>query len=252
MSAAEVQQHFPRLDGRRILVTGGGSGIGAAVAEACAGAGARVGVIGRDPARLEQIAGRIGAATAAADISIRAAAEQAVASIADQLGGLDGLVNNAGAMLHSKISAGMSEDWQKMLDVNVLGLLHVTYATLEHLRQADHADIVNISSIAADSVSLPDFAIYAATKASVLRITEALRLDLANDRDIRVAAVKPGAVKTDGFGPGIRDPELRKRVEARKQTAAMEPSVLAAEICHLLAVPRSACIAEMVIIPHRP
>lgn len=252
MNALEAQERLPSLHGRRILISGGGSGIGAAIAEACAGAGARVGVIGRDPGRLEQLAQRIGAATATADISIRASAEQAVSSVAEQLGGLDGLINNAGAMLHSKISAGRSDDWRTMLDVNVLGLLHVTHAALDHLRQADHADIVNISSIAADRVSLSDFAIYSATKASVLRITEALRMDLANDGDIRVAVVKPGAVNTSGFGPGVHDPELRKRVEAIKQTAAMQPDVLAAEICHVLALPRAACIAEIVIIPHRP
>lgn len=222
------------------------------MAEACASAGARVGVIGRDPARLEQIAQRVGAATAEADISIQASAEQAVASIADQLGGLDGLVNNAGVMLHSRISTGVAEDWEKMIGINVLGLLYVTYAALEHLRQADHADIVNISSTAADIVALPDFAVYGATKAGVMRITEALRLDLAKDPDIRVMAIKPGAVKTPGFGPGIRDPELRQSVEARKQTAAMEPSLIAAQICHLLALSRSACITEMVILPHRP
>jgi NADP-dependent 3-hydroxy acid dehydrogenase YdfG len=240
------------LDGRRILITGGGSGIGAALAEACAQAGARVGIIGRDVHRLARVADRTGAATAVADITIRAQAEKAVASIAQQLGGIDVLVNNAGAMLHSRISAGRAEDWEQMLDINVLGVLHVTHATLEHLRAAEHADIVNISSIAADRVSLPDFAIYAATKASVLRITEALRADLAKDGDIRVAVIKPGMTKTDGFGPGIRDPQLRAQVEAAKEKTGMQPSALAAQICHVIAAPRTVCIEEMVVMPHRP
>lgn len=240
------------MDGRRVLITGGGSGIGAALAEACVNGGARVGIIGRDKGRLARVADRTGAATAAADITIRAQVEAAVASIATELDGIDALVNNAGAMLHSRISAGLAEDWEQMLDVNVLGLLHVTYATLEHLRAARYADIVNLSSIAADRVSLPDFAIYAATKASVARISEALRSDIGKDRDIRVAVIKPGTTRTDGFGPGVRDARLREQVETTKLKSGMEPSELAAQICHVIAAPRSVCIEEMVVMPHRP
>ncbi|HEY1510173.1 MAG TPA: SDR family oxidoreductase [Solirubrobacteraceae bacterium] len=238
------------LAGRRILITGGGSGIGAAVAHASVEAGARVGIIGRDEARLADVAQTTGAVIAKADITVRAEADQAVATIAKQLGGIDGLVNNAGAMLHSRISAGLSEDWETMLDVNVLGLLHVTHATLEHLRAAEHADIVNISSIAADRASLPDFAIYSATKASVLRITEALRADLGKDGDIRVSVVKPGTTKTDGFGPGIRDDRLRGQIEAVKEKTGMDPRVVAEQVCHVIAAPRALCIAEMVVIPN--
>jgi clavulanate-9-aldehyde reductase len=246
-----VSTRATTLNGRRILITGGGSGIGAALAHTCAQAGAGVGIIGRGEERLAQVAERTGAATAVADITIRGQAEQAVARIAEQLGGIDALINNAGAMLHSRISAGLADDWETMLDVNVLGLLHVTHATLEHLRAAEHADIINISSIAADRVSLPDFAIYAATKAAVVRITEALRADLAKDGDIRVALIKPGTTKTDGFGPGIRDPQLRDQVQATKEKTGMEPSVVASEICHMIAAPRTMCIAEMVVVPHR-
>jgi len=252
MSALEPPRHDGSQHDRRILITGGGAGIGAALAEACAAAGAQVGIVGRNQARLEHVARLTGAATARADIGIRVEADQAVASIAEQLGGLDGLVNNAAVMLHSRISAGVSEDWKEMLDVNVLGVLHVTYAALEHLRRADYADIVNVSSIGADRVSMPDYALYSATKAAVVRITEALREDLAQDADIRVGVVKPGMVKTGGFGPGVRDPDLRKQVEATKEKAAMAASVVADQICHMIAVPRTACISELVVIPHRP
>jgi NADP-dependent 3-hydroxy acid dehydrogenase YdfG len=240
------------LTGRRILITGGSAGIGAALAVACSQAGARVGVIGRDAGRLAEVASASGAATAAADITIAAEAQRAVSTIAEELGGLDGLVNGAGAMLHSRISSGLTEDWEQMFAVNVLGLLYVTHASLEHLRRAEHADVVNVSSIAADRASLPDFAIYSATKAGVARITEALRAELAKDGDIRVCAVKPGTVKTDGFGPGIRDDKLREQVEATKRASGMQPSVLADQIVHLLAMPRSVSITELTIVPHRP
>jgi NADP-dependent 3-hydroxy acid dehydrogenase YdfG len=155
-------------------------------------------------------------------------------------------------MLHSRISAGLSEDWEQMFAVNVLGLLHVTHASLEHLRRAEHADIVNLSSIAADRASLPDFGVYSATKAGVARLTEALRAELAKEGDIRVCAVKPGTVNTDGFGPGIRDDELRRRIVASKEATGMAPSLLADQIVQLIAMPRGASVTEMTIVPHRP
>ncbi len=239
------------LDGRRVLITGGSSGIGAALAEACTAHGARVGVIGRDEARLSETARRTGAVTVAADITVGEECDRAVATIAEGIGGIDALVNNAGAMLHSRISSGVVEDWEQMIAVNVLGLLQMTRATLEHLRAAEHADIVNVSSVAADRISVPDFAVYGASKAMVVRLTEALRADLA-EGDIRVSLIKPGTTNTEGFGPGIRDPELRGQVEKIKERTGMDPRAVAEQICHLIAAPRSVCIAELVLLPHRP
>ncbi|HEY4826975.1 MAG TPA: SDR family oxidoreductase [Solirubrobacteraceae bacterium] len=240
------------LDGRRVLITGGSSGIGAALAEVCVQRGARVGIIGRDERRLGEVASRTGAVAVAADITTPADCDRAVAAISDQLDGIDALVNNAGAMLHSRISAGVVEDWEQMIAVNVLGLLYITHATLPHLRAADHADVVNVSSIAADRISVPDFAVYGATKAMVLRLTEALRADLGEKDDIRVSMIKPGTTNTEGFGPGIRDVRLRSQVEALKQRTGMDPRAVSEQICHLIAAPRSVCVAEMVLIPHQP
>ena len=246
-----THENLSPLSGRKILISGGSAGIGAALAHACAAAGAAVGVIGRDRERLDGVAQDCGAATASADIMVQAEAEQAVTTIAESLGGLDTLVNSAGMMLHSRLSAGLAEDWEQMFRVNVLGLLHVTHASLEHLRGAEFADIVNLSSIAADEVSLPDFAVYSATKASVSRLTEGLQKELAKAGDIRVCSVKPGTVKTEGFGPGIRDSELRKQVVAHKEATGMPPSVLADQIVQVITLPRVAAITELTIVPHR-
>jgi NADP-dependent 3-hydroxy acid dehydrogenase YdfG len=239
------------LSGRKVLVSGGSAGIGAAVARACADAGAAVGVIGRDQKRLDAVADSCGAATASADLMVQAETRRAVSSVAESIGGIDVLVNSAGMMLHSRLSAGLSEDWEQMFGANVLGLLHVTHASLEYLRDAEVADIVNLSSVAADEVAVPDFAVYSATKASVSRLTEGIRKELAKEGDIRVCSVKPGTVRTDGFGPGIRDAKLREQVVAHKEATAMEPSVVADQIVHVIALPRVASITEITIVPHR-
>lgn len=241
---------LPPLSERKVLISGGSAGIGAALARACGDAGAAVGVIGRNQERLDAVARDCGAVTACADITVQAEASQAVTAIAGSLGGLDTLVNSAGTMFHSRISDGLAEDWQQMFGVNVLGLLHVTHASLEHLRDAEFADIVNISSIAADQVSVPDFAVYSATKASVARLTEGLQKELAKAGDIRVCSVKPGTVKTDGFGPGIRDSKLREQVVAHKEATGMPPSVIADQIIQVVTLPRIAAITEVTIVPH--
>ena len=122
------------LAGRRVLVTGGSSGLGAALAAACADAGAHVAIVARGRDRLDEVAGATGALAVVADVGDAEAAQGAVAEAAERLGGLDVLVNNAGLMLHSPVGAGFVEDWDRSYRANVLGMLHVTHAALPHLR----------------------------------------------------------------------------------------------------------------------
>ena len=176
------------LAGRRILVSGGSSGLGAAIAVACARDGAAVAVIGRDSHKLDELAAASGVTPVVADIADPAAARAAVESATAALGGLDGLVNNAGLMLHSLIGDGLDEDWDAIVRVNILGMLHITSAAIPYLRAATLADLVVIASLASDRVAAPDYSVYSATKAAQLRLTEGLRLELAEDRgDPRLA-----------------------------------------------------------------
>jgi NADP-dependent 3-hydroxy acid dehydrogenase YdfG len=91
---------------------------------------------------------------------------------------------------------------------------------------------------------------YAASKAAVARLTDALRADVGEASGIRVAMIKPGATLTPGFGPGIRDPELRDQIVTAARRNGMEPAAVAAQICHILALPRTASITEMTLVPH--
>ena len=125
------------LAGRKILVSGGSSGLGAAIAVACAQDGAAVAAIGRDKAKLDELAAATGVTPIVADVGDPAAARAAVESAATALGGLDGLVINAGLMLHSLIGDGLDEDWDAIVRVNILGMLHITSAAIPHLRAAD-------------------------------------------------------------------------------------------------------------------
>jgi NADP-dependent 3-hydroxy acid dehydrogenase YdfG len=237
------------LDGRRILITGASSGLGAALAVACARDGASVAVVGRDRRRLEAVAAAAQATALVADIGEPAAARGAVEAAAAALGGLDGLVNNAGLMLHSLVADGLDEDWDAIVRANLLGTLHVTSAALPWLRAEPLADLVVVASLAADRVAAPAYGVYSATKAAQARLTEGLRLELAEDRGIRITLVKPGFMNTDGLGTGTRDPEMQRHVLTMKERVGLPPELVAEQVRHLLALPPEVTIPELAIVP---
>jgi len=185
------------LDGLRALVTGGASGIGSAAATALLAAGARVAVLDRDA--LGADSPFVGVR---ADVSDTAAVNAAVSEAVDRLDGLNILVNNAGIGAQGTIETNPEDEWHRVLDVNVLGLVRVTRAALPALREAvaggGSAAIVNTSSIAA-TAGLPVRALYAATKGAVSALTRAMAADLLGD-GIRVNAVNPGTADTPWVG----------------------------------------------------
>jgi len=249
VSTVTSSQPSSDLADRRIVITGGSSGLGAALAHSCAQLGARVGLIGRDQARLRQVSESTGALAAQADLGEAGAASAAIATLAEGLGGIDAVVNNAGVMLHSRIAAGLTGDWDASFRSNVLGMLHVLHAALPHLRAASAADVVIVASTSSDRVTAPDFGVYAATKAAQMRLSEALRMELSDAAHIRVSLVKPGFMNTPGIGPGTRDPELQESVMDLKQRIGLAPELVAREICHLLMMPREMTIPELTILP---
>ncbi|GIG62475.1 3-oxoacyl-ACP reductase [Longispora fulva] len=172
--------------GLRALVTGGASGIGLATAEMLAARGARVAVL--DLAETGPFT------YVRADVSVDAEVRAAVYAAVDVLGGLDVLVNNAGIGAQGTVEANTDDEWHRVLDVNVLGVVRVTRAALPSLRASEHAAIVNTCSIAA-TAGLPERAAYSASKGAVLALTRAMAADLVRD-GIRVNAVNPGTADT--------------------------------------------------------
>ncbi|MDQ1733544.1 MAG: hypothetical protein QOK10_3703 [Pseudonocardiales bacterium] len=216
------------FDGLTALVTGGASGIGAAIADVLSEHGARVAVLDR------QASDRDGILSVQADVSDDAAVAAAVSSAVAELGGLDVLVNNAGIGAQGGIEANDDEEWHRVLDVNVLGLVRVTRAALPALRQSAHGAIVNTCSIAA-TAGLPQRALYSASKGAVLSLTLAMAADLLPD-GIRVNAVNPGTADTPWVGRllnSAKDPAAeRAALEARQPHGRL---VSADEVAHAVA-----------------
>jgi 2-keto-3-deoxy-L-fuconate dehydrogenase len=173
--------------GKRALVTGGASGIGLGTAQLLSAEGARVAVldVASPPAGLDH---------AKADVTDDGAVREAVSGVVERFGGLDVLVNCAGIGAQGGVEANSDEEWHRVFDVNVVGMVRVTRACLPALRASGSGVIVNVGSIAA-TAGLPERALYSATKGGVLSLTLAMAADLLPD-GIRVAAVNPGTADT--------------------------------------------------------
>ncbi|MEU6769614.1 SDR family oxidoreductase [Streptomyces sp. NPDC046853] len=206
------------FDGLTALVTGGASGIGRATAELLAARGARVAVLDLDPDGVEKpLTGY------RADVSDDASVREAVAAAAQDLGGLDVLVNNAGIGAQGTVEDNGDDQWHKVLDVNVLGIVRTTRAALPHLRASTRAAIVNTCSIAA-TAGLPQRALYSASKGAVLSLTLAMAADHVRE-GVRVNCVNPGTVDTPWVGrllDAAPDPAAeRAALEARQPTGRL-------------------------------
>jgi NADP-dependent 3-hydroxy acid dehydrogenase YdfG len=244
-----------RLTGTVALVTGASSGIGEATALALAAEGARVAVLARRRDRLGDLAGRItadggSALVVEADITVLSQAEAAVRRVVDELGRLDTVVNNAGLMLVGPVADAPEDEWDRMLAVNVQGLLYVTRAALPHLLRAAAdaprhvADLVNISSTAG-RVARPGTAVYNLTKFGVNAFTEALRQEVMRSH-LRVSVVEPGTVDTE-LGSHVRD-GLREAIAS--QTDAIEklrPEDIADAVSYIVTRDRRVAVNEILV-----
>jgi NAD(P)-dependent dehydrogenase (short-subunit alcohol dehydrogenase family) len=183
----------PALAGRRILVTGGASGIGAATCRRLAAAGAAVGVLDRDGPGASSVADEIGGVPAVADVRHAAEVGAAVDALSAALGGLDGVVNNAGTGNVKPLEEYSDEEWDLLLGVNLTGAFVVTRAAVPHLRAAGGGSIVNLTSVTATTPTRGE-APYSAAKAGLVALTKSSALELAPT--IRVNCVSPGFVET--------------------------------------------------------
>jgi 2-keto-3-deoxy-L-fuconate dehydrogenase len=184
-----------QFDGLVAAVTGGGSGIGLATARLLAAEGARVAVLDLDPsAAAAAVDGAEPLLPLVADVTDEASVGTAVAAVAGRWGGLDVLVNNAGIGASGTVEDNPYDEWRRVLDVNLLGIVRATRAALPHLRRSAHAAIVNTCSVAA-TAGLPRRALYGASKGAVLALTLAMAADHVGE-GIRVNCVNPGTVDT--------------------------------------------------------
>jgi NADP-dependent 3-hydroxy acid dehydrogenase YdfG len=247
------------LDGAVALVTGASSGIGEATARMLAGRGAAVAMAARRTDRLEALGGEIAADGGTAlpvelDLSVREQAEAAVARTVEELGRIDVLVNNAGVMLLGPMLEAPVEEWQQMVEVNLLGLMYMTKAAIPHLLEAAEgersirgvADVVNISSVAG-RIARRDSGVYNATKFGVGAFSESLRQEVTG-RHVRVSLIEPGAVATELQGhnrAGVKE-EIEKRFE---EMEILQAEDIAEAIEFVVTRPAHVAVNEVLVRP---
>lgn len=186
------------------LVTGGSRGIGFAIAQALASSGASVAITGRDESALESARRKLGGQTLAlhADVRDANAAARAVDETAEQFGGLDALVNNAGVGLFAPVADMTPDDWRQVIETNLSGVFYCCHAAIPHLRTRGGGWIINISSLAGKNAFV-NGAAYCASKSGLNAFSEALMQEVRHD-NIRVSYVMPGSVSTEFMGRSDR------------------------------------------------
>jgi NADP-dependent 3-hydroxy acid dehydrogenase YdfG len=245
------------LQGTVALVTGASSGIGEATALALAEAGAAVAIVARRQDRLDSLASRIqstGATALAivADVSSSEQAQDAVQRTVAELGRLDTLINNAGVMLLGPAVDAPLAEWQRMIEVNVEGLLYCAHAAVPHLLQAAQngprqvADMVNISSVAG-RVARSGSGVYNLTKHGVGAFSESLRQEVTG-RHVRVSLVEPGAVSTELASHNR--PEIQESMARRfGDIERLDAQDIADAITYIVTRARHIAINELLIRP---
>jgi NADP-dependent 3-hydroxy acid dehydrogenase YdfG len=245
------------LDGTVALVTGASSGIGEATALQLAGLGAAIALAARRSDRLEALASRIRdqggtALVLEADVTEEPQASAAVARCVSELGRLDVLVNNAGMMLLGPVVDAPLDEWERMVRVNVLGLLYCAHAALPHLLEAAEddprhvADMVNISSVAG-RVSRNGSGVYNLTKHGVGAFSDSLRQEVT-ERHVRVSLVEPGAVATELAGHNR--PEILEQIGQRfGAIERLEADDIAEAIAYIVTRPRHVAVNELLVRP---
>lgn len=204
------------LQGKKAIITGGSRGIGRATALQLAKEGVELGLIASSDGsftdvkkELDQLGAKY--VTAAADISDEKAVQGAVGYIKQQLGNIDILINNAGVIAHGKFLETPTDEFRRLLDVNVMGIVYVTQQVLPMMIEQDRGDIVNVASMAGVKGS-PGASAYSASKFAVIGLSESLMQEV-RPHNIRVSTLTPSLVETEMTRGDERNPEKFTQAE---------------------------------------
>lgn len=237
-----------KIEGKVIVITGASSGIGEAAARELAGRGAKVVLGARRTDRLEKLAAEIKskggeARFRAVDVTSRADVEALIRFAKDEFGRVDVLVNNAGVMPLSPMAALKVDEWDKMIDVNIRGVLYGIAAVLPDMKARGSGQIINVASIGAHVV-VPTGAVYCATKYAVWALSEGLRQE---NPDIRVTIVSPGVVATE-LGGDISDATAKGALAEFRKTS-LTPDAIARAIAYAVEQPEDVDVNEVIVRP---
>ncbi len=237
------------INGKVIVITGASSGIGEATARLLAGQGAQVVLGARRLERLEALAADINAAGGSAlaralDVTRRDDMQAFIDSAEQHFGRVDVIINNAGVMPLSRLDALKVDEWDRMIDVNVRGVLHGIAAGLPLMQRQRSGQFINIASIGAYAVS-PTAAVYCATKYAVRAISEGLRQEVGGD--IRVTLISPGVTESE-LAESISDEDARAAMrEFRK--GAIPAEAIARAIAYAVDQPADVDVSELIVRP---
>ncbi|MDE1828722.1 MAG: SDR family oxidoreductase [Thaumarchaeota archaeon] len=240
------------IKGQIVIVTGASSGIGYATALAVAKAGAKIVAGARRKDRLEQLQKEIEkmggeCITVACDVTKRSDCENLIDVAIKKWNRVDILINNAGLMPLSFVKNLKVEEWDRMVDVNIKGVLYCTAAAIPHLLKQKSGHIVNISSIAG-RVVFPAGSVYCATKYAVRAFSEGLRQELSTRNNIRVTTIEPGVVATE-LTDTITDKSLEAFVNSVKEMQALKAEDIANSILFAVESPPHMNVNEITIRP---
>ncbi|CRK62055.1 Short-chain dehydrogenase/reductase SDR [Alloactinosynnema sp. L-07] len=241
------------LNNRTAVVTGAASGIGAEIALVLARSGANVALLARRTDRLAELADKIAAEggralAVAADVTGDLA--EAVESVHTAFGRVDLVVNNAGVMLANPVTEGRDDEWHRMIDTNLKGLLNVTKAFTKDLVEAGAdgtADLVNISSVGAH-MTFANYGVYTATKAAVTHLSANLRTELG-PLGVRVTNIEPGLV-TSELADHMDNPEVDAHLKAwREQVPPLNPADIGDVVGFATSRPKQVNLRQLVVLP---
>ncbi|GIO34311.1 MULTISPECIES: SDR family oxidoreductase [Paenibacillus] len=240
---------MPGMNGKVVVITGASSGIGEATARRLAGQGAHIVIGARRLERLEALAAAIRAEGGsveyqALDVTNLDQMQKIIRFAQSRYGRIDVIVNNAGVMPLSPLEALKIDEWNRMIDVNIRGVLHGIAAGLPVMKEQGFGQFVNVASIGAYAVS-PTAAVYCATKYAVRAISEGLRQEVG--RDIRVTLVSPGVTESE-LADSISDEEARQLMKEYRRDA-LPASAIARAIAYAIEQPADVDVNELIVRP---
>jgi NADP-dependent 3-hydroxy acid dehydrogenase YdfG len=238
-----------KIDGKIVVITGASSGLGEATARHLTGEGARVVLGARRLDRLEALAGELRlppGAVIRTDVTDHAQVKSLVDGAVALHGRIDVIVNNAGLMPHSLLERGKIEDWDRMIDVNLKGVLYGIAAALPHMTKQKSGHIINVSSVAGHKVR-PGSAVYAATKIAVRMLSEGLRQEV-KPYGIRTTVISPGAVESE-LPASITEADVAQGVQKFYQSYAIPADSFACMVAFAMSQPDEVDVNEILFRP---
>ena len=232
-----------------VIITGASSGLGEATALLLAKYGAKVVLAARRKERLEKLAAEITAQGGEALVVVADVAERIAEETLKTYGRIDVLINNAGIMPQATLDKLKVEEWDKMIDINIKGVLYGIAAVLPTMQQQHSGHIINLSSVAGLRVAAGRGTVYSGTKFAVKAISEGLRAEVAKD-NIRVTTLYPGAVESE-LKYGSSDPEASANIQAFYKEYEIPASSVARAIAYAIGEPEEVAINEITLRPTR-